>query len=74
MKESNKNLELIKIDHFLLCKLFLLGMFLAEVILMLKVIVLGFQNNSIHNQKEIWFWIILVFYFPIIGYYLIKNS
>ncbi|ADM68907.1 hypothetical protein GMA19_01066 [Paenibacillus polymyxa E681] len=74
MEEPNKKYELIKINYYLLCKSFLLGVLLAEIALGIKAIVLSFENTSIQNQKEVWFWIIVALYLLIAGIYLIKRE
>lgn len=56
----------LKGHFYLLCKWFLLGFLLAEIILILKIIVGNFSNALIQNEE--WLWFIGALYLAIIGY------
>ncbi|WP_019910300.1 P-loop NTPase fold protein [Paenibacillus sp. HW567] len=74
MKEPNKKYQLNKLNYYLLYKSFFLGVLLAEFVLGIKVIFLSFENSSIQNQKEVWFWINVALYLLIAGTYFFKRE
>ncbi|MFS0838093.1 P-loop NTPase fold protein [Paenibacillus sp. 1P03SA] len=74
MEEINKKYELIKTNYYLLCKLFLLGVLLAEIALGIRVIFLSFKNISVENQKEVWFWIIVASYLLVAGTFFFRRE
>ncbi|MCM3337840.1 KAP family NTPase [Paenibacillus sp. MER TA 81-3] len=74
MLETNHKREFMKIIYYLLCKLFLFGVLLAEIVLGCKGIVFSFYSSSIDNQKEAWFWIIGSLYLLIIATCIVKRK
>ncbi|RJG25348.1 P-loop NTPase fold protein [Paenibacillus thiaminolyticus] len=74
MLDTNDKREFMKINHYLLCKLFLFGVLLAELVLGGIEVILSFYGSSIHHQQEAWFWMIGALYLLIIVFCLVKRE
>ncbi|WP_374019183.1 P-loop NTPase fold protein [Paenibacillus thiaminolyticus] len=74
MLDTNDKREFMKINHYLLCKLFLFGVLLAELVLGGIEVILGFYGSSIHHQQEAWFWMIGALYLLIMMFCFVKRE
>ncbi|MEK8133117.1 P-loop NTPase fold protein [Paenibacillus filicis] len=74
MQTKKQKYGLGKISYYLLIKLFLLGVLLAELSIGIKVTVEIFHIIFTQNQKECWFWVIGIFYVLIIGVVLLRKE
>ncbi|MDG0876111.1 hypothetical protein L5D93_28335 [Paenibacillus thiaminolyticus] len=73
MLDTNDKREFMKINYYLLCKLFLFGVLLAELALGGIEVILSFYSSSIHHQQEAWFWLIGALYLLIMMFCLMKE-
>ncbi|BFH54740.1 MULTISPECIES: KAP family P-loop NTPase fold protein [Paenibacillus] len=74
MLETNHKREFMKINYYLLCKLFLFGAVLAEIVLGCIEVIFSFYSSSIHHQMEAWFWMMGALYVPILAACLLKRK
>ncbi|MDU5143711.1 MAG: P-loop NTPase fold protein [Paenibacillus dendritiformis] len=74
MPDTNDKREFMKINHYLLGKLFLFGVLLAELALGGIEVIVGFYSSSIHHQQEAWFWMIGALYLLILAACLVKRK
>ncbi|MGG4394182.1 P-loop NTPase fold protein [Paenibacillus thiaminolyticus] len=74
MLDTNDKREFMKINYYLLCKLFLFGVLLAELALGGIEVILSFYSSSIHHQQEAWFWMIGALYLLIMVFCLVKGE
>lgn len=74
MLDTNDKREFRKTNYYLLCKLFLFGVLLGEIVLGCMGIVVTFYSSSIHHQMESWFWMIGALYLFIMSTCLVKRK
>lgn len=74
MLDANDKPKLGKINDYLLCRFFFIGVLLAELVLGCIGVVFRFYSSSIHNHKGAWFWMIGALYLLILATCLVKRK